>query len=85
MCDAAMEMVGRQTFEGALTDRDAAITVYRRRTEEVRATIAPERLLVFDVAEGWGPLCEFLGVEVPDTPFPRLNSSEEFHGIEVPA
>ena len=40
MCDAAMEIVGRQTFGGAFADRDAAIAAYRRRTEEVRATIA---------------------------------------------
>jgi hypothetical protein len=50
MFDAALEIVGRQTFGGAFADRDAAIAAYRGRTEEVRATIAPERLLVFDVA-----------------------------------
>jgi hypothetical protein len=36
-------------------------------------------LLVYEVGEGWGPLCSFLGVPVPeDTPFPRLNDSAEF-------
>ena len=35
------------------------------------------RLLVFDVREGWAPLCDFLGVEVPDEPFPRLNEAQE--------
>jgi Sulfotransferase domain len=29
------------------------------------------------VKEGWGPLCEFLGVEEPDKPFPRLNDAAE--------
>jgi hypothetical protein len=33
--------------------------------------------LVFDVREGWAPLCEFLGVEAPDEPFPRLNEARE--------
>jgi hypothetical protein len=47
-------------------------------TEEVRATIPTERLLVFDVAEGWAPLCRFLDVPVPDTPFPHMNSTEQF-------
>ena len=42
------------------TDRDCAISAYRRNNEEVRDTIPAERLLVFNVAEGWGPLCRFL-------------------------
>lgn len=37
-----------------------------------------ERLLVFDVAEGWGPLCAFLGVPVPDEPFPHRNLRADF-------
>jgi Sulfotransferase domain len=44
----------------------------------VRAAIPPERLLVFDVSEGWQPLCRFLDVAMPATPFPRLNSTEEW-------
>ena len=32
-----------------------------------------DRLLVFDVKQGWEPLCAFLGVLVPDTPFPHVN------------
>ncbi len=32
-----------------------------------------EQLLVFDVREGWAPLCRFLGVAIPDTPFPNVN------------
>lgn len=35
------------------------------------------QLLEFSVREGWEPLCEFLGVPVPDEPFPRINSTEE--------
>jgi hypothetical protein len=81
MCDVSMEIVGRQTFGVAFADGDAAIAAYRRRTEEVRATIAPERLLVFDVAEGWEPLCRFLGVPEPDSPFPHHNTTAEFWEI----
>lgn len=46
--------------------------------EAVKATIPAEKLLVFDVREGWAPLCAFLGLEAPSTPFPRSNSREEF-------
>ena len=42
------------------------------------AGVPKDRLLVFDVAEGWGPLCDFLGVAAPDTPYPRENSTEQF-------
>ena len=46
--------------------------------EQVRAAIPPERLLVFDVADGWEPLCRFLGHKIPNTPFPNTNSNEDF-------
>ena len=39
------------------------------------------RLLVFDVREGWPPLCAFLGVPVPDAPFPRVNDADEIRRI----
>lgn len=78
MADAGMEMIGRQTFGDAFTDRESALAAYRRRTEQVRAAIPPERLLVFDVAEGWEPLCRFLGVPIPEVPFPHRNRTVEF-------
>ena len=45
---------------------------------EVKAGLPPERLLVFQVKEGWEPLCAFLDVPVPDEPFPRLNDAQQF-------
>ena len=66
------------TFRCPLTDREGILAAYRRRTEEVRAHIPRERLLVFDVAEGWEPLCAFLKVPIPQEPFPRTNSTREF-------
>ncbi len=47
-------------------------------TEIVKSEIAPERLLVFQVSEGWGPLCRFLGVDEPKTPFPHDNDITDF-------
>ena len=40
----------------------------------MQAAVPADRLLVFDVKEGWAPLCAFLGVEVPDEPFPHDNA-----------
>jgi hypothetical protein len=60
------------------TDRATAIAAYRRNNGMVRDTIPPERLLVFNVAEGWGPLCRFLARPEPATPFPRSHPRDEF-------
>ena len=46
--------------------------------QEVQQTVPSDRLLVWSVEEGWGPLCEFLEVPVPSEPFPKLNDSAEF-------
>lgn len=54
------------------------IAAFERHNAEVRRTIAPERLLEFQAKDGWEPLCAFLGVPVPDEPFPRTNAREEF-------
>jgi hypothetical protein len=55
---------------------------HRRRIAEVQAEILPERLLTFDVAEGWAPLWRFLGVPVPNAPFPHNNSTDAFWQVD---
>ena len=54
-------------------DRAKAIAHYQQHIEEVKAAVPPGRLLVFSVDQGWEPLCQFLGVAVPSTPFPNVN------------
>ncbi|MGH8967997.1 MAG: sulfotransferase family protein [Actinomycetes bacterium] len=68
-----------RVFGGRIDDRDHLLSVFDRHVAEVKAAIPDERLLVFDVAEGWEPLCAFLGVPVPDGPFPRSNDRAAFH------
>jgi hypothetical protein len=65
-------------FGGDIHDRAFMVDFFRRHTDAVVAGVPKDRLLVFDVAEGWGPLCAFLGVPVPDTPYPRENSTAQF-------
>jgi len=72
-----VEAVGWGT-DPRLHDRDWMIDRYRSHNAAVRRDIPAERLLVYDVSEGWGPLCRFLGVPVPDEPFPRVNSTDDF-------
>ena len=72
-----LKMVSRN-FEPRVRDRKHMIEVFNRHTETVRASLPPERLLIYDVAEGWAPLCGFLGVAAPEGPMPKVNSRDEF-------
>ncbi len=73
----ADHVVWEDTFDGRFEERTYAMKVFERHNETVHHRVPPERLLVFDVREGWGPLCDFFGVEAPDRPFPRLNEARE--------
>nr|XP_039263445.1 uncharacterized protein LOC120339396 [Styela clava] len=46
---------------------------YRAHNAHVMQNAPPDKLLVYKVTEGWYPLCKFLGVPVPDKPFPHKN------------
>ncbi|MFN8494841.1 MAG: sulfotransferase [Caldilineaceae bacterium] len=76
------EMIGNQIWQRQFSnfeDRAQSIAVFKQYNETVKQTVLPERLLVFEVKQGWEPLCQFLGVPVPqDKPFPHLNDTAEF-------
>jgi hypothetical protein len=59
-------------------DRGFMTAWFRRHSAEVEQTIPKDRLLVYEVGQGWEPLCAFLGVPVPATPFPLTNTREEY-------
>jgi len=67
----------KSTFSD-FTDRDAAIAAYRENNRKVREIVPGDRLLIFNVADGWAPLCDFLGVARPDTEFPHHHVRREF-------
>ncbi|WP_019632444.1 sulfotransferase family protein [Actinomadura atramentaria] len=60
-------------FGGRFEDRAHAIGVYLRNSEEVRAEVPADRLLVYRPGDGWEPLCDFFGLPVPAEPYPHLN------------
>jgi Sulfotransferase domain len=60
------------------TSDESMSRALHRYHDEVQQTVPSDRLLVWSVSDGWEPLCEFLDVPVPDTPFPHLNDSKEF-------
>jgi hypothetical protein len=66
-------------FEGRFEDRAWVRAMYDARIAEIKATIAPERLTVWELGvDGWEPLARMLGVAAPDEPFPRLHDTNEF-------
>jgi len=75
--EAMMQGVIFSAFDGHVKDRAFMTDWFERRNQEVIDTLPPERLLVFSPKQGWGPLCDFLGVPVPDGPFLRVNSRDE--------
>jgi Sulfotransferase domain len=65
------------TFDGRFEDEEYAKAVFERHNAEVQKRVPQDKLLVYEVRQGWEPLCEFLGVGVPEEPFPRLNDTAE--------
>ena len=68
-------------FGGKINDHDTLINTFNAHNAAVKAAFGPERLLVFEAKDGWAPLCDFLGVNAPDEPYPRVNSTEEIEGL----
>lgn len=63
---------------GTARDKESVIAAFHAQEAAVKAEIPASRLLVHQAKDGWAPLCAFLGVPVPATPYPRTNSKEEF-------
>jgi hypothetical protein len=74
----AMTMPMMLRFCPGWPDREALIAAYERHNDEVRRTIAPDRLVEWTTGDGWEPLCRALGEPVPDEPFPHTNTADEF-------
>ncbi|KAJ9507524.1 hypothetical protein QJQ45_006534 [Haematococcus lacustris] len=71
-------------FQGRIHDKEHMRQVFEGWNAEVQRVVPPDRLLVFNVKQGWAPLCAFLGVPVPDDKsFPNVNDSAEFQQVLV--
>jgi sulfotransferase family protein len=70
--------VMRRSGLGGKTNRTDIIRAFEAHLDAVRTSIPANRLLVYEVKDGWEPLCSFLGVPVPSAPFPNTNNTEEF-------
>lgn len=75
--DMAITML-EDRFTPDFLDRDSAIAAVEAWNADVRATAPADRLLVWQTGDGWEPICDALGLAVPDEPFPHTNTTEEF-------
>lgn len=74
-------LVQQGIFNGRFYDREYAIQAFENHNEKVKRLVPPEKLLVYQVKEGWDPLCKFLDVPVPVVKsFPHVNAREQFMG-----
>lgn len=65
-------------FTSKLDDKAACLEAFHRHYDSVRKTVPAQRLLEWNVKDGWEPLCAALDLPVPDLPFPHQNSTAEF-------
>jgi hypothetical protein len=75
--DMAIDVIAQTGFPAGL-DVPALTKAYIAHNEAVQAAIPAHQLLVYQVREGWGPLCAFLDAPVPTDPFPRVNDRAQF-------
>lgn len=68
-------------FNGCFHIKEQAEKVFYRHHQEVKKSIPNNDLLIYNVAEGWKPLCQFLNLPIPDITFPHLNKKEDFHSM----
>ncbi|MEM7034182.1 MAG: sulfotransferase family protein [Chloroflexota bacterium] len=76
MYEVIDKLIWDGAFEGRFEDRAHAIAVFNNHIETVKQHVPADRLLVYQVKDGWGPLCAFLDAPVPKTPFPHLNDAK---------
>lgn len=74
----AKSTIMEEHFLGKFMDKDFAKEVFDKHHEEVKAYVPTDKLLIYDVTEGWGPLCKFLNVPEPQEPLPHTNKREDF-------
>ena len=72
------KLIWQGRFRGRFEDKEFAINNYLEHIKEVKAHVPAEKLLIYEVTEGWGPLCRFLGTEIPDKPFPHYHETRAY-------
>ncbi|MGE5378070.1 MAG: sulfotransferase family protein [Bacteroidota bacterium] len=71
-------LILEHTFGGRYSEKEYVIEVYQKHIQHVVELVPRERLLQFDIRDGWKPLCDFLQTAIPAEPFPKVNERSEF-------
>ena len=71
------------TLDNKFEDKAFSEDVFNKHIEEVKAAVPADQLLIYDVRDGWAPLCKFLGKPVPAEELPHLNKKENFKTMLV--
>ncbi len=71
------KLIWQRSLKGAMNDRTKAIAQYRHHIKEVMAKVPSDKLLIYSVDQGWGPLCNFLDIPIPEGEFPNVNDRAE--------
>lgn len=71
-----------QTFRMRQFSPASAMRRFEQHNEEVIKHVPPQQLLVYNVKDGWEPLCQFLQVPIPQVPFPQTNKGDHFHKMK---
>ena len=72
------KLIWQGRFKGRFENKQFAINNFTSHIDEVKKHVRADRLLVYDVNQGWEPLCNFLGVEPPTTPFPHYHDTNAY-------
>lgn len=64
-------------FTSEWRDEGSAKSAYLAYNDHVRATAPPDRLIEWTPDSGWEPICSALGLDIPDYPFPHVNTTAE--------
>lgn len=73
----------KEFFPEGFENKEAVLKFYDNWNKQVMQTVSKEKLLVYNVKEGWEPLCRFLNVPIPAKPFPHSNTTSEFLGRRI--
>ena len=79
----AVKLIRQRVFGEVLYDKAHAIAIYEKNIADVQAAFGADRLLTYAIGDGWEPLSRFLDVPIPDEPFPRTNSADEFNSRQA--
>ena len=73
------KIIWQGQFQSNFDDQAFAIKIYQQHIEEVKRTVPSDQLLIYEVKDGWEPLCLFLDRPIPSVPFPHSNAKTEFN------